>query len=74
MRWQSGRTTYEIKVVNPNHRCRGVESAELDGHPADANAIPLVDDGKVHKIVIELGDRLPVAPSTFAVARESSRR
>jgi len=42
-------------VPHPGHRCRGVGSATLDGIPVDASAIPLEDDGKVHRVEIVLG-------------------
>jgi len=34
-----------------------VVRAELDGVPADASAIPLVDDGQVHRVHVVLGRR-----------------
>jgi cyclic beta-1,2-glucan synthetase len=42
-------------VSNPEHRCRGVASAELDGISVDARAIPLKDDDGVHEVTIVLG-------------------
>jgi cyclic beta-1,2-glucan synthetase len=55
IRWRIGRTCYHISVVNRGHRCRGVGSATLDGVPVDANAIPIVDDGATHEVVVHLG-------------------
>jgi cyclic beta-1,2-glucan synthetase len=52
--WRFGRTRYEIAVANPDHRCRGVGLAELDGMAVDASAIPLVDDGGQHRVRIVL--------------------
>jgi cyclic beta-1,2-glucan synthetase len=57
IRWTVGGSSYHISVVNPGHRCRGVRSAELDGTPVDPNAIPLLDDGRDHRVVVELGER-----------------
>ncbi len=57
--WRLGRTRYEITVRNPQGRCRGVSEAELDGRAVDARAIPLVDDGVVHQVLVSLGDRTP---------------
>lgn len=54
--WKWGRTTYRIIVSNPQHRCRGVALARLDGAVCDSSAIALVDDGQVHEITIVLGD------------------
>ena len=44
-----------ITVTNPEHRSRGIRSATFDGVPIDAQAIPLVDDGRTHDVVIVLG-------------------
>ncbi len=60
IRWASGRTRYEISVFNPGHVCRGVLLAELDGRSVDSHAIPLVDDGELHRVRIVLGAGLPV--------------
>ena len=48
-------TRYEISVSNPEHRCRGVIAATLDGEATDASAIPLIDDGRAHDVRIVLG-------------------
>ncbi len=53
--WRVGRTTYDIVVTNPEHRCRGVSAAQLDGVVVDHKAIPLVDDGGTHLVRVELG-------------------
>ena len=53
--WRFGTTPYTIVVENPERRCRGVASAELDGSPADPAAIPLADDGRAHRVRVVLG-------------------
>jgi cyclic beta-1,2-glucan synthetase len=53
--WRIGQTLYHITVTNPEHRCRGVQSAELDGRPIDPGAIPLRDDGETHEVLVVLG-------------------
>lgn len=53
--WRFGASTYVITVQNPDHRCTGVSAATLDGERVDASAIPLVDDGIRHTIVVVLG-------------------
>jgi cyclic beta-1,2-glucan synthetase len=53
--WRCGRTRYEITVVNPERRCRGVARAELDGVTVDAQSIPLADDGGTHRVRVILG-------------------
>jgi cyclic beta-1,2-glucan synthetase len=59
--WRFGRAHYEITVANPDHRCRGVGLAELDGATVDPGAIPLIDDGRPHHVRIVL--RAPLTPS-----------
>ena len=53
--WRYGRSTYEIRVDNPERRCRGVAEVTLDGVDVDPEAIPLVDDGEVHNVSVILG-------------------
>jgi cyclic beta-1,2-glucan synthetase len=58
--WRFGRASYEISVSNPGRRSRGIASAQLDGVAVDANAIPLVDDGRVHEVQLVMGEPLAV--------------
>jgi cyclic beta-1,2-glucan synthetase len=58
MTWRFGSATYEITVANPERRCRGIATAELDGLAADPAAIPLVDDGATHRVRVVLGTRV----------------
>ena len=53
--WRFHGTHYKILVLNPQHQCRGVLEATLDGVPTDAAAIPVVDDGRTHDVRITLG-------------------
>ena len=55
--WRLGGTRYEIAVRNPEGRCRGVGKAELDGRTVDSRAIPFVEDGGTHIVLVTLGDR-----------------
>jgi cyclic beta-1,2-glucan synthetase len=59
VRWALGASVYEIVVENPQRRCRGVGSAQLDGVAVDHRAVPLVDDGRVHRVRAVLGDGTP---------------
>ncbi len=54
--WVVGGSRYVITVTNPEHRCRGVAAATLDGAAVDPQAIPLVDDGQTHEVAIVLGE------------------
>ena len=53
--WRFQNTRYLISVSNPDHQCRGVVEATLDGVSADSAAIPLVDDGGTHRVAVRLG-------------------
>jgi cyclic beta-1,2-glucan synthetase len=67
--WRFGATRYEIAVTNPEHRCRGVAAALLDGAPVDPAAVPLVDDGATHVVRAVLGvATAAVAPAGKATA------
>jgi cyclic beta-1,2-glucan synthetase len=57
--WRHGGSTYEIMVENPERRSRGVAEAMLDGAPVDAAAIPLEDDGTVHRLRVLMGEPVP---------------
>jgi cyclic beta-1,2-glucan synthetase len=62
--WTIDGTTYDIAVHNPDHRCRGVRRATLDGSVVDAGAIPIFSDGRTHTVVVELGGAVPRASAT----------
>ncbi|MGH8557809.1 MAG: glycosyl hydrolase family 65 protein [Methylococcales bacterium] len=51
MRYRHENTGYRITVENPAGVSHGVTKLELDGIPqTTANTIPLLDDGKVHRV------------------------
>jgi cellobiose phosphorylase len=62
--FRHGETTYEILVENPERRCSGVRDIAMDDEPPSAgkSAIPLVNDGKVHRVRVTMG-----APATRKV-------
>jgi cyclic beta-1,2-glucan synthetase len=64
LEWTIGSTRYRFVVENPEHRSRGIASAELDGRPTDPNAIELVNDGKEHTVRVVLGPRVEVPMTT----------
>jgi cyclic beta-1,2-glucan synthetase len=72
--WKFGSARYHITVLNPEQRCRGVRSAELDGAAVDANAIPLIGDASTHDVVVVFGtaDSSETSPSP-AVAGHDTR-
>jgi len=69
--WRIGDTRYEIAVTNPDGRCRGVGRAELDGALVNAQAIPLVDDGRTHQVHVVLGDRATAGRSFVRTQTET---
>ena len=66
-------TRYEITVSNPQRRSSGVARVDLDGAPADARAIPLVDDGAVHDVHILMGAPSTASRSAVPGARRASQ-
>jgi hypothetical protein len=67
---------YTIAVHNPLGRSRGVARASLDGEPVPARAIPIADDGRVHRIEVVLGepDAESSAPRPAALDGAGARR
>jgi cyclic beta-1,2-glucan synthetase len=53
--WTHRGTRYEISVSNPDRKCGGVASAEVDGVAVSAGEIPLVDNGGVRQVRILMG-------------------
>jgi cyclic beta-1,2-glucan synthetase len=52
--WKFLDTRYEIAVSNPQRHCRGVKSATLDGVAVSYLSIPLINDGKTHRVEVVL--------------------
>lgn len=48
-------STYQIKVVNPNHVSKGVKKVTIDGTLVHSNVLPIFNDGETHSVNIELG-------------------
>jgi cyclic beta-1,2-glucan synthetase len=55
--YRHGGSRYLVEVANPRGVCRGVARCELDGEAiaADPCLVPLVDDGRTHRVSVELG-------------------
>jgi cellobiose phosphorylase len=47
--------TYQIEVVNPDGKSKGIKEVIIDGLPYKSNLIPVFGDGKEHKIKIVIG-------------------
>jgi cyclic beta-1,2-glucan synthetase len=48
-------TVYNIRVENPQGLSKGVKSITLDGDMSTGNRIPLVNDGKIHEVLVLIG-------------------
>ena len=47
--------TYDIKVSNPNHVCKGIKSVTVDGAAIEGNILPAFGDGKTHNVEVVMG-------------------
>ena len=47
--------TYDIKVSNPDHVCKGVKSVTVDGNAIEGNVLPVFGDGATHKVEVVMG-------------------
>ncbi|MGN0346695.1 MAG: GH36-type glycosyl hydrolase domain-containing protein [Lachnospiraceae bacterium] len=47
--------TYDIKVTNPKHICKGVASVTVDGTAIEGNILPVFGDGKTHSVEVVMG-------------------
>ncbi|MBO7451924.1 MAG: hypothetical protein J6U54_16390, partial [Clostridiales bacterium] len=47
--------TYEIEIKNPSHVNKGVKSLTVDGNAVDGCIVPVIGDGKTHKVEVVLG-------------------
>jgi cyclic beta-1,2-glucan synthetase len=54
-----GTTRYDMAVLNPSGHGEGERRATLDGVDVDADAIPIVQDGRTHQVVVTLGPGVP---------------
>ncbi|MBC7788646.1 MAG: hypothetical protein H7Z74_01760 [Anaerolineae bacterium] len=54
LRYRYGRSEYLIRVVNPDNVSRGLGAVTLDGVPLEGRAIPLLDDGRPHEVLVSL--------------------
>ena len=53
--YRTGQATYQIDVSNPERLNRGVKQVSLDGRLLPDGLIPLVDDGREHRVQVLLG-------------------
>lgn len=55
IRYRHKSTNYNIKVVNPSKVNKGVRKVYLDYSPVEDKCIELIDDGKEHIVLVEMG-------------------
>jgi cyclic beta-1,2-glucan synthetase len=58
LQWRYGTSRYDIDVDNQAHCSHGVFRVELDGKEVSSDAIPLVDDGRIHTVKVVMGQAL----------------
>jgi cyclic beta-1,2-glucan synthetase len=56
MEYKFKSSRYKIVVSNPSHIAHGVKSVKLDGTDCPDRIIPLVDDGKEHRVEVGMGE------------------
>ena len=47
---------YEIEVDNPDRMSKGVRSVRFDGARIAGNVVPVLGDGRVHRVEVTLGE------------------
>lgn len=57
IKYRYGTTVYHIVVENPHGACRGIGQVEVDGEALASESIPLVDDGRKHRVRVQLGEQ-----------------
>jgi cellobiose phosphorylase len=53
--YRFGSTHYKISVENPQKVGRGIIQILLDGNPQSDRLLPLMDDGRLHKVRVVMG-------------------
>ena len=56
IRYQFGNSMYWIRVSNPDHVTQHVCQILLDGNPMKDGTIPLIDDQRMHVVVVTMGN------------------
>jgi cellobiose phosphorylase len=62
--WKFGASQYHITLENAAHGGSRVIRAELDGSAVDSSAIPLVDDGREHRVHVRIEPTDPLTRTT----------
>ncbi len=62
---REGGATYRLRVDNPQRTGKGILGVTLDGKLLAEARVPLLDDGREHEVVVELG-AAAVAPGRLA--------
>lgn len=54
-RWFRG-AIYEIEIDKPKGICKGVSKITVDGEPIEGNIVVSHGDGKIHRVLVEMGE------------------
>ena len=46
---------YQIEVTNPSHVCKGIKTITVDGEKIQGHIIPAFEDGKTHRVTVQMG-------------------
>jgi cellobiose phosphorylase len=57
IKYRFGDAIYLIQINNPENRTTGVKRIELDGQLLSGLSIPLVEDGREHRVTITMGKK-----------------
>lgn len=57
IRYKFGESLYRIQIKNPEHVSQGIKSLYLDGSQLSENHIPLVDEHREYKVIVNLGKK-----------------
>jgi cellobiose phosphorylase len=52
---QFRKAVYQIEVENPDRVCKGVKSVKVDGRNIPDQVVPVLGDGKVHRVEVMMG-------------------
>ena len=61
VRYRAAQCLYDIEVDNPQGVCRGVVRVLFDGEAQTDSTVPLLRDGRLHRVEVQLGE--PAMPT-----------
>ena len=70
LNYRFGKTSYRVRVENPEGLNHGIRQVQLDGMPVPDGLIPLTDDGRQHAVQVLMGTAL--SPGSKNTSDEST--